>query len=427
MFRCLGALLVFFPLAFHAHAAEPSTDSAALQALASPVRSVDFNDTDFSDLADFGKAVGNARYVVLGEKTHGEGNVFALKARLVRYLHQKLGFEVLALESGLYDGVKINALRDSGKPMKTVAPGNLFFMYSTTREVTPLFDYLDNRKRSKRPLLFTTFDSQQSGNLSQQDMLVDLAAYLLKRDSDLPRTFAWRIFAAQCQNLLHFERTPPPAGEQRRFFETLRLIDQVTGADVRSSTRPLDDPGFWKRVSASLRSQAEAFWQTPPDQRFNAPREREMTANMLWVLQHQHPGKKVIIWTHDFHGQKISALSGAKGMMVGVRETLPGRHFYHAYFTGYHGKYVDFIKGGITEIPEPDPKSIEHLLHHAGMKQVFIDLKKARQKGSNLEGYGFGDYEGRFTHGKPSLGEYVDGVFFLDRITPATRMGLAAK
>lgn len=58
---------------------------------ASPVRSIAPEDEDFSDLAPLAAALGDARVVMLGEATHGDGETFRAKARLVRFLHRELG------------------------------------------------------------------------------------------------------------------------------------------------------------------------------------------------------------------------------------------------------------------------------------------------------------------------------------------------
>src|SRR3569833_49275 len=67
------------------------------------VRSIDPADEDFSDLVPLIDKFGTARVVQLGEPGHGAGSSFSAKARLVKFLHERMGFEVLVWESGLYD------------------------------------------------------------------------------------------------------------------------------------------------------------------------------------------------------------------------------------------------------------------------------------------------------------------------------------
>ena len=64
------------------------------------VRSISPTDTDFRDLAFLKAEIGPARVVLLGEPTHGEGNVFEAKIRLLRYLREQMGFTTVAFESG---------------------------------------------------------------------------------------------------------------------------------------------------------------------------------------------------------------------------------------------------------------------------------------------------------------------------------------
>ncbi len=61
------------------------------------------SDGSARDLERLIAAIGDARIVMLGEPSHGAGAAFAAKARLVRLLHERLGFDVLVWESGLID------------------------------------------------------------------------------------------------------------------------------------------------------------------------------------------------------------------------------------------------------------------------------------------------------------------------------------
>src|SRR5690349_13939964 len=67
------------------------------------IRSIDAADQDFSDLEPLMDAIGSASVVQLGEPSHGAGSSFAAKVRLIEFLHRRMGFDVVAWESGLYD------------------------------------------------------------------------------------------------------------------------------------------------------------------------------------------------------------------------------------------------------------------------------------------------------------------------------------
>jgi hypothetical protein len=66
------------------------------------VRSIHPNDTNFVDLAPLIERIGRARIVLLGEQTHADGATFLAKTRIIRFLHERMGFGVLAWEASLF-------------------------------------------------------------------------------------------------------------------------------------------------------------------------------------------------------------------------------------------------------------------------------------------------------------------------------------
>ena len=80
------------------------------------VRSISPADANFRDLEFLAAEIGPARVVMLGEPSHGEGNVFEAKIRPMRFLQQRLGFTTVAFESGFYDLHRAQQALEAGEP-----------------------------------------------------------------------------------------------------------------------------------------------------------------------------------------------------------------------------------------------------------------------------------------------------------------------
>ena len=119
-----------------------------------PVEAVDRDDPGRRSDVDFGQPLAaddileerGARIVQLGEQSHGDGATFRAKARLVRFLHEQAGFDVIAFESGLYECERANELLRKGDAAGAMA-ASVFGIWRVA-EVEPLF-------RDPNVLLFT--------------------------------------------------------------------------------------------------------------------------------------------------------------------------------------------------------------------------------------------------------------------------------
>lgn len=60
-----------------------------LYSTSSKIRSISPGDTNFNDLEPIGKSIDEAKIVLLGEPSHGDGGSIHMKTRLVKYLHEK--------------------------------------------------------------------------------------------------------------------------------------------------------------------------------------------------------------------------------------------------------------------------------------------------------------------------------------------------
>jgi hypothetical protein len=126
---------------------------------AQPIRSL-FSD-DFSDLQFLKPILAGRRVVQLGESAHGVAEFNWLKVRLVKFLHQEMGYDVIAFESSLSACDIANARVGSHPPLEVMRACIFTTWFSS--ETLGLFDYLDRVRGTSRPLDLAGFDVQNSG------------------------------------------------------------------------------------------------------------------------------------------------------------------------------------------------------------------------------------------------------------------------
>jgi erythromycin esterase len=419
------------------------------------VRSVDAGDEDFSDLEPLSKAIGSARVVQLGEPSHGAGTGFRAKVRLVEFLHERMGFEVLVWESGLYDvGLTEAALRAGEDPEKAAQRG-IFSIWSASAEVKPLLDYIEASRATTRPVEMAGFDLQFTSDACFERFADDLRSFVqalpdstLRSDASQLANQAITAYEA-IRGRIQTRGDADAAGfrNDRKLLldnaDRLLVILRAARSQLLQvhSQRQVE---FIEHVTENMRSEGlNLFDVMGPDRPAGTPafaprlevenRRDALNANNLrWLIQEVYAGKKIIVWAHNAHVMNAYFASDwrtvdvdphpdtMKPMGTFLTEWLKGE-VYTIIMTAYEGQDGWVGSPAPTAIAPAPTGSIEERMHRLGKAYIFTDLRSLRgiprHPVHSPQQLRLPKYE---TNTLRDITKVADGIFYVDHMAPAT-------
>lgn len=390
------------------HHIENTSQSNFHQQLLNSTTKIDSNNKQLSeqDLARFAQQLGDARIVGLGEQTHGEGSVFTLKTQLVKYLHEKHDFDVFILESGMFDVQQIWLQALHGQKIKSLAANNIFYMYSKTAEVMPLFDYINAQLVTDNPLILVGFDSQHSGGIANKHLVDSLKTAVAQSSNDISKLVQWQVLTDQIQQVLDLRQVRFCEAAETLFFQQLHNLQQVFLTDSQSRN---DESGFWYRITKGLEAQAKRQWQ------ITDTRSKEMGENIkYWAAK--YPDKKILIWAHTWHLTRDGNYQVNAGQVVAEKF---GDEYFISHFTGAAGEYTDYVSMKNVAIPLASHNSLETFLNINVVSNVaFLNTRALSEASKNQQMSVYSsDYEQTLPANQWS--KYFDGIFFIKEIKAA--------
>lgn len=399
-----------------------------------PVRSVEFDDANFSDLKAIGDAIGQARIVMLGEETHGDGTTLRAKARLVRFLHECLGFDVLAIESGFYDVSKAWQKLEGGEDPIIALSRGVFGTWTTLAEFAPVVSYIAVQAKGKQPLEIAGVDNQLTGTAAVDYLATDLNALLRQKGITTTLLDTGTPFRLGLEGLYGYRM---PSAEFVDTLEALRaLVARRLGAakdstmlyqlllSIESQSRDLraapEADSLWKLVQNKTATPADTF-------RFETlayERDRQMGKNLVWLASWKFPRKKIIVWaasSHLIYGHGRYNVSEATSMGEYARARLGTQALYQIGFIPFDGVAFNPWQHQRSWPVEHTDSAIEleDMLHATGNAFAFLDLRHVPRGGEWLNDSLYARPMGN-TPVRLRWPEQLDGFFFIDRLEPAT-------
>lgn len=342
------------------------------------------------DLDDLIEKIGDAKYVLLGEASHGTHEFYLWRAIITKKLIAKKGFSFVAVEGDWPDCSRLNryvkGYSDSGKSAFEVVhnfnrwPTWMWANWEVIQFIEWLKDYNGQvRKENSNGVGFYGLDVYSLG-----ESLDAIMEYLQKTD---PSAFRKAKAATQCFEPFGYEGTDY-ARSTRLVPKTCEheVIDLLKAIREKIQTYNTDpEMVFSTEQNALIAVNAENYYRTMiggGPESWNI-RDRHMFATLQRLMKFHGDKAKAIVWEHNTHIGDARATSMAEEGMVNVGELVSEKYrkedVKKVGFGTYKGSVIAGRNWGdimrVMHIPKAIESSWEALLHESGNgKDLILDL-----------------------------------------------------
>jgi len=368
-----------------------ATDISAA-ALADAAHPLDGGPGDYDALMNL---VGNARFVLIGEATHGTHEFYEERARITQRLIREKGFTAVAVEADWPDAYRVNRyVRGEGQDSTADAALSGFerfpaWMWRNT-DVSAFVDWLRTHNENVRAGpkvgfygldLYSLFTSVKEV-LNYLDKVDPTAAAEARR-----RYACFDHYGEDSQQYGYATGVGLSESCQQGVLTQLQELQQRAFDYMQADGASSEDAFFYAQQNARLVKNAEEYYRTMFRGRISSwnLRDSHMAETLDALARHlSRDGEpaKIVVWEHNSHigDARATEVGGLGEWNVGelARKAYPGQTCLIGFST-YDGHVTAASEwDGPAERKRVRPAlhgSYEELLHHVGLPRYYLNLR----------------------------------------------------
>lgn len=348
---------------------------------------------DYNPLMDL---IGDARFVLIGEASHGTHEFYEQRAEITKRLIREKGFTAVAVEADWPDAYRVNryvrGIGDDTTSTDALADFDRFptWMWRNT-VVVHFVDWLREHNNSLSP------DATKTGfyGLDLYSMYASIKAVLGYLDKIDPEAAKRARYRYSC--LEHFGKDSQSYGYAASFglsescegevVNQLGELQRLTSKYSQRDDRMAEDDFFYAEQNARLVKNAEEYYRSMFRGRVSSwnLRDRHMAETLDQLVEHldrQGSRTKVVVWEHNSHlGDARATDMGAAGEL-NVGQLVRQKYGDDAVLIGF-STYTGTVTAASDWGAPPECKrvrpglsgSYEALFHATGLPRFLLTLR----------------------------------------------------
>ncbi len=371
-FTIIIACIIFSPIAAQLNGPELKWASSHIRPVTTLISNGSLVDLSFLDTI-----TKNKKIISIGESSHGTKEFFQIKTRIVKYLHEKLHYNVLIMESSLAETfaayTNLQNISDTALLKRTQ------FKNFQCTEFLELFTYIKQNAAGKNPLQIVGLDCQMSSNT--------FPSFLFNLLEPIDSNFAKQALAnLRLSPLLNQKHTDTIAffEVRNRYISGIKSLDSFITTHSKELTARYPQQNnlipYLKRTFKNLHD----FFNVPPHD-FDDPqnrihrRDRIMYENVSWYVNQLYPESKFIIWSHNLHIGKSDMVKGGKMMGEYIADNFRDQSYSLALFAE-KGETFQFWDSSVVNFDNSSDSSLEKKLSPLfTMPAAFVNLQDIKK------------------------------------------------
>jgi erythromycin esterase-like protein len=341
--------------------------------------------------------IGEARFVLIGEASHGTHEFYRERAQITKRLIQERGFTAVAVEADWPDAYRINwFVRNASSDAEAIDSLTGFKRFPTwmwrNADVLDFTGWLrahnDGLPNSSNKVGFYGLDLY-----SLHSSIEAVLGYLAKVDPEAAKRARYRY---SCFD--HFGENTQAYGYAASFDLTDSCENEVVGQLVDLRRRAADyasrdgrvaaDDFFFAEQNARLVKNAEEYYRSMfrgsvPSWNLRDRHMAETLESLIAHLENQGQSAKVVVWEHNSHLGDARATEMSERGELNVGQLVRERHGSDSVLIGF-STYAGTVTAasdwdGPAERKRVRPalnNSYETLFHEVGIPRFYLSLRK---------------------------------------------------